>query len=551
MALDLQLVEEDGELAQEEVTQEDATPIYTQPSVRVLQTWTPSQLRSAIHSADGGRLSQAAELCDNLIADESIGGALETRTGGLQGLPLSFQDGRGDESGDSPLAPQLEEDWSHAYPEEETKQIAAWGIMLGVGFGEQVWGRYNGRFVPRLKFWHPKHANWNNEIQCWEMRTSDGIVRILPHDPKWIVYTPYGSHRPWARGLWRGLARWWLIKNYAISDMGAHGEKAAMLVVTATGDRSPTIEQRKQLSNELQDIGKDGVAALPTNFDIKLIESKASLRELYISQVDAANSAFVLAINGQNLTTEVKGGSLAAAAVHERVEARRIRSDGVTLSTTIHDQSLVYWTEWNFGESAEAPWAVWDTDPPEDQKTKAEVFDTTADALTKLKTAGYEVKDDEEMAEELGIPEVEKVEEDTNEPDTGDGEGGDDPPDGDNPPDDGSGDDDSAPVTGEPEAFLASGLPAAQAKGFVNGQIYADTLSDWAARLQAKEFRGPDGFVNAVIQALDISDDYDAIRAAVMEAYADEAAPEEIAELLERTFLMARRAGQTAVDQDA
>ena len=134
-------------------TQQDVEPLYTQQSVRVLQVWTPAQVRSAISSADGGHMSLAAELCDNLLADESIGGAIETRTGGLQGLPLTFQDGRGDEAGDSPLAPELTEDCTHSYPEEETKQLAAWGLMLGVGFAEQVWTEEDGRFRPRSSPW--------------------------------------------------------------------------------------------------------------------------------------------------------------------------------------------------------------------------------------------------------------------------------------------------------------------------------------------------------------------------------------------------------------
>lgn len=435
MSKHLQLAEQEGDTTPAVIA--DVEPIYHQPSVRVLQTWTPAKVRSAISSADSGHMSSAAELVDNMIADESIGGALETRTGGLQGLPLEFKDGRADDAEDSPLAEPLEEDWYHAYPEEETKQIAAWGLILGVGFAEQVWGEFNGRFVPRLKFWHAKHFVFNMQIDRWQVRTageSGGggeLVTIEKNDPKWIVYTPYGSHRPWARGLWRGLSRWWLAKNYAINDMGTHSEKSAALVITANGDRSPTIEQRKQLASEISTIGANGVIALPTGFDVDLLESKANIEELYISQIAAANSAFVLAINGQNLTTEVKGGSLAAANVHERVEARRIRSDGITIAGTIRNQSLVYWTEWNFGRSADAPWPTWDTDPPEDQKNKAEVFETTARGLDSLSKAGFKPDDIDEMAQELDIPKLAEVKREP--PEGNSGGGGDGNPDGGDP----------------------------------------------------------------------------------------------------------------------
>ncbi len=533
--------------------QDDVEPIYTQPSIRVLQTWRPPQIRSAISSSDSGHMSFAAELCDNLIADEIIGGALETRTGGLQGLPLEFRDGRGLESGDSPLAPQLEEDWYHMFPEAETKQLASWGLILGVGFGEQVWGEFNGRFVPRLKIWHPKSFTFNFAINRWQVRIdpSDGqdvgLVTIEPNDPKWIVYTPYGEHRPWARGLWRGLARWWLVKNYAINDMGEHGEKGSLLAITATGERSPTFDQREQMAQELHNVGKDGVASLPTGFEIELIEAKASIKELYIVQVEAADGAFILSILGQNLTTKVSGGSFAAASVHERVEGRRVRTDGETLSTTVRSQSLVYWTEWNFGSAAVTPWPHWDTDPPADQLLKAKVFDTTAQALVRVEKAGLEVKDLDEMAEDLGIPPLEESDDDGN----GNGNGGGaDPGEGGGNGGGGGGTGTNRAGGANPQQRLASGLPIAQASGFVDGQLYADSLSDWGARLQARDFRGPNGFVDAVIAAMNAGLTYDDIRTGVIEAYGEFAAPEDIASSLENLFTMARRAGEVAVDQD-
>ena len=552
MSKHLEIVPDD-EVKHASQAEVDAT-IYTQPSVRVLLTWTPVRIRSAENQASSGDLSLASELCDNLLADERIGGAVETRTGGLLGLPLSFEDGRGDESGEAPQAPELTEDWWRSYPENELKQLEGWGIILGVGFAQQVWAvNKDGRFAPTLKNWHPKHFKWMHELQRWQVRTEhEGDVIIEPNDPKWIVYTPYGTHRPWSRGLWRGLSRWWMLKNYAISDWGLHGEQASRLVITSGTDPrvlAPTKDQRDEMSRDLQGLGKDGVIALPNAFDVKLLEATANTQNLFGAQVQAANDAMVIAINGQNLTTSVEGGSLAAANVHERVEARRLRSDGVSLSSTLRAQSLVWWALWNFGKSAVAPWPKWETDPPEDLANKAEVFNTMATALATLKNAGFKVKNPEEMSQDYGIPELEVVE--VNESDaesTGtDSAGNGGVPNGDSDPKGSAVEQPSARThTG---VRLASGDDIRLARGFAEGDRYAESLAKHGQRLQARDNR-ESGFLEALALALE-QEDYAAIEAAVLEAYEAEASPESMSLMIERLFIMAQRAGEVAVDQDA
>ena len=548
-----------------EADRPDIGEAHTQPSVRVLLTWTPAQIRSAESSADSGHMSHAAELVDSLLADESIGGAVETRTGGLQGLPLTFEEGRGAGTGESELSDPLTEDWWRSYPETVLKQLAAWGIVLGVAFAEQIWTvNADGRFAPTLKFWHPKHFRWDAHTDQWMVNTeNEGEIAIEAGDPRWLVYTPYGADRPWARGLWRGLSRWWMLKSYAISDWGLHGEQASRLVVSHNIEdpraRGMTKTQRGDLASDLAGLGKDGVVVLPSNVEMALLEATANTRDIYGAQVEAANEAFVIAVNGQNLTSSVKGGSLAAANVHERVEARRLRSDGEMLSTTVRVQSVVFWTLWNFGASAMAPWPQWATEPPEDTLATSEVMDGVSASLVKFKTAGYEVKDVDEMAQSFGIPEIKKIKgtggDDAGnagddgeplDPDDGD-DTGDDAPDGIGSGGDDAGSDAEARMKVYYEAKLASGELLAKAQGFLEGQIYADALSEDGAATQAVENVE---LVDALSAALD-AEDYDAIGKAVRRAYGDIAAPATMAAAQERLFIMAQRAGHVAVEQDA
>ena len=85
-----------------------------------------------------------------------------------------------------------------------------------------------GRLVPTIEFWHPQHLRWDSKNRRWLIRVGDygaTEVEVTPGVDGWLLFTPYGQDRPWSLGIWRGLARWWLLKSYSIDDAGRHSEK--------------------------------------------------------------------------------------------------------------------------------------------------------------------------------------------------------------------------------------------------------------------------------------------------------------------------------------
>lgn len=365
----------------------------------------------AEQAADAGNLRPAADICDWLLGDDRISGLLNTRAQSLLGLDPTFEKA-GDKrrSGIAVRALEGQDDYSAAYPECELVRMIVWGILLGIAPMKHRWVRsdeHGGRLLPMPEFWHPQHLRQDISTRQWKTRVSQiGMggamvdeVDVNAGDGTWILHTPYGGNRPAAMGVWRGLARWALIKHLAMWDKSRLGEKGGLLVAeTQPGMLLPTSKeesnkaQRDQLADDLYGRGREGVAVLPPGYNLKLVESLSDSRSLYDALIDKANEAFAIRIRGGNLTTQVSGGSLAAAEVQERVGENAIRRfDAQALTTTLHDQSLVWWAQFNFGDRRLTPWPVYTIEDDDDLLKSAQAVSWILDAIQGAPALGFEI----------------------------------------------------------------------------------------------------------------------------------------------------------------
>jgi phage gp29-like protein len=397
--------------------------VYVQPSARTATKWTPGLIRWAELSADGGSLRAAADCFDWILTDERCRGVFETRVGSLLGAALEFEDGakRARVAQRVLRALEVQEDWWAMLPEASLMKVMVWGLGLGLGLGELFpWEDKHGRLVPSLRWWNPRWLRYDFMTGTWMLTVSRGPglgateeIEIHPGDRRWLLFCPFGNETPWVFGLWRGVSRFRLLKSLAVDDWGRHSENAARLVVEG---QSPEVEislqVRKELARDIKNAGAGQVIALPGGVTAKLIELTANTRDIYQAQVDCANLAYAVGVLGQNMTTEIRGGSFAASQTSSEVEARRIRYDAEVGATIIHDQVLVPWAEVNFGSADVAPWPKWMVEPPKDTVKWASTLAQAVPPLLELEkrftNAGLESPVDwEEVFKELGVPAVE------------------------------------------------------------------------------------------------------------------------------------------------
>lgn len=379
------------------------TAVYTEASVRTLADWTPGLVRSALMLADAGNLRLAADLCEALLGDDRVQGVLGTRVKGLLRLPLSFE-GDGDKRRQSAAEKALDQDFWKAFPEEELAQLATWGILLGVGVGQLVWEQRGARILPRLKVWHPRWLRFDWIARDWRLQLADGTeVTITPGDGTWILYTPSGANRPWSLAAWRPSGIAWLVKRYAVQDWARYDEAHGSPTKTAIAPEGADHQTRKEVAADLAELGRDTTIALPHGYDFKFVEAVGRTWETFQASIGWADKAIAISLVGQNLSSDVVGGSFAAATVHNSVRQDLIQSDAEALSTTLREQALVWWAEYNLGNAELAPWPRWDTKPPEDRKARADVLVSLANAVAALLSQGVQV-DLVTLAESYDLP---------------------------------------------------------------------------------------------------------------------------------------------------
>jgi hypothetical protein len=539
------------------------------PSVRTYRLWTPGQLKQAELLADTGNIRHAVDLCDWLLADDRVRGALDARIAAWMNLTPSF-DPAGDKRRQKRVVKKLEaqEDYYAIFRDAETRQANYWALLLNLGpafLDWQVLEDHEDRDIPVFTFYHPQSLRYDWQQRTWMRRTGDTgpEEQITFGDGIWVGHMPFGTFRPWSLGLWRGLSRWVLLKAYAISDYGRVGESAARNVVEQELAKDGTLDLeeddgqkssaklRKELARDIQQMGREGTLVLPAGFHYRRVEQSATTKDIYKDQIELANTAIAVAIRGGNLTTQVggqPGGTKGAAEVQERTgDQANAHADASAWETTSHDQVLVFWSDSNFGDRKLAPWPDYPTEPEEDRADKAEVFDTVMEASGKAEDRGYDV-DRDALAREFGLDGFLKPGTKVTPPAPGSPDDGDDEND-----DDGKGEKKKpgAKEKKKPKAqarrSLASGDALRNGRGFVDGQLYADALVERSteAGIEALE-----PTLDAILEELDAAKDYDDLRARLRARYKD-LDPEDISAVVSAAMTLGELAGRVATNQDA
>lgn len=364
-----------------------------QPQRAVPRThWTPQDVQSALRSADAGQLIDAADLVEQILTDDRVAGVMATRTLGMLGLPLAFE---GDPSLVSALAGAsgTDGDWHSMHPEAELASLMAWGITLGVGVAQRVPVRraMGQRQLHRLRVWHPRWLSfeWNGNAEGplgrWKIHTRDGQRVITPGDGEWILYTPYGADRPWARGLWRTLAFSWILKRFALLDRSRHLEVLGSPIRAGTAPQGATERQRRRWQSQLRTLSRDSAIVMPDGYKLELVEAKGNSWEMYDSQVSWADRAATIAVAGQIVTTEGSKG-FADGATQDTIRRELVRFTGKTLGDTLRAQSLRPWAELNFpGKRAPSP--RWDAESSDERLARARSMISLGEAIGRMDAA--------------------------------------------------------------------------------------------------------------------------------------------------------------------
>jgi phage gp29-like protein len=382
------------------------------PNVVIQQGWQVADVRTALQDLTVGLFDRPSQLQDTIASDSRVQSAMRSRSGGLLSQPLRFKPAKHPDKDLAKKACRLwERHWPAMHPEPALLDLLETTSSLGFAYDQILWDTGGKTWLPYLQ---PFNARYSYYHWVWRVHvavTLDGQYPITGGDGHWVLHAPYGTYRGWMRGALRALAQWWLARNYALRDWAAYCEKHGFPTVLADTPFGGDPNDINAFTLAISNLGQDNVIQLPGNvdpqkygkYDLRYLEPQDQGWQSFKALIEQCNDEITLALLGQNLTSQVKEGSLAAARVHADVRQAILEADARALARTLYVQVARPFAALNYGDPDLAPRIVWDVSPPEDQKTNAQTAQSLGMALNFMRLAGIRVKDPVRMARRFGI----------------------------------------------------------------------------------------------------------------------------------------------------
>jgi phage gp29-like protein len=383
------------------------------PSVVWKPEWTKQDIDEALRNHELGSFTGSALLADAMTRDDAFDAVLSARVLGLLGLPRRVEQSHEIEARRArKVSRQIDQAFDEILPRAVLSELLRWGILLGVALAQIVWepDEDGTAWMPRLQVWHPSFIYYRTDLRRFVALTEQGPVVVEPGDGQWLLYTPYGLDRGWMSGAVRAVSIPWLARAYCWRDWQRWSELYSMGVRKAIAPASANEEDKDRFFNQIARLGAETTVLLEQglgeeNFDLEMVWPNTSgSADGFERLMNKCESRIAIRILGQNLTTEVRSGSLAAARVHENVKLDILQFDDRTLGETLRAHLLRPFCRFNYaGGERLAPRVGWRTAPTEDRKNEAETASSAAKTLLDLLNAGIPV-DVRAFAQRFNIP---------------------------------------------------------------------------------------------------------------------------------------------------
>jgi len=284
-----------------------------------------------------------------MLADGRIGACLESRRAGV--LALNWEIDRGQAKS---RVGRFVQDVFDRLPMRRILDQMLMASWYGMQPMEVVWARNGSNWIPgQVKVKPVKWFAFDEDGEL-RLRTRENPQGELLPPMKFLLprrgeeeENPYGE-RVAARCFWplafrKGGMRFWV----------QFAEKYGSPFLVGRHPRGADVKEIDRLADMLESMVQDAIAVIPDDSSVEFKEAggKGSSGTLYKQLKDACDEDLAIAILGQNLTTEVQGGSYAAAQTHFAVRADIVDADRAMVQEAL--QKLIGWlVDLNFGAAA-------------------------------------------------------------------------------------------------------------------------------------------------------------------------------------------------------
>jgi phage gp29-like protein len=323
----------------------------------------------AMRAAFAGRPQRLQDLFDDMLdRDPRVSSVCATRTLAMQSRPWSVmpRDRDAADQGAKDIAAAITKILSRVRGSEGggwssiVGQLAD-GITRGYSVNEVEWGvTPEGWHAPvRLHWRHPRRFGFSEQLELVRMDIGD------PHDgvsldtwgpDKFVVHAPIAGRMgyPMRRGVLLGMVFPALFKRYGMREWIKATERWGQPIAVA---KLPQNQEhlRDEALAMMRRLHSDFVGVLWGGIEIDTVASSGALNPaIYTELVENCNREIAIRGLGQNLTTDVQGGSFAGATVSNLVRQDILSGDLAELDSTITSQLIEPIVRYNW-PGAEVP----------------------------------------------------------------------------------------------------------------------------------------------------------------------------------------------------
>jgi phage gp29-like protein len=289
----------------------------------------------------------------DLLVDGHLGGCFSSRKSGVKSLNWEIDRGKAK----SRQAKVITSLFANDLDMENiiSEMLNAW--YYGYQVLEVVWKNTGSYWLPERITGKPQ--NWfcfNADDNALLMRTKQNWMGDAVPDRKFVVVqheadyaNPYGfataSRCFWPIVFKKGGWRFWV----------TFAEKYGMPWPIGKLPRGLPEKEFSDLADRLESMVQDGIAVIPNDSSVELLTTeKTSNGEIFSKLIEGAKTEVSISILGQNLTTEVTGGSFAASETHMSVRGDIIDGDKKLVEKAFN-QVIKWIYEYNFDGSGDRP----------------------------------------------------------------------------------------------------------------------------------------------------------------------------------------------------
>jgi len=304
------------------------------------QGLTPSKLQRLLRMAEQGDATAYLELAEEMEEkDLHYLSVLGTRKRAVAQLEITVESAS-DDAADIENA-DLVRDWLRRDQLEDEMFDILDAIGKGFSVTEIIWDMSERQWWPaRLKRRDQRWFEFDREDgETLYLKGISGAEALWPF--KYVThFVAAKSGLPIRGGLARAAAWAYLFKNYDLKDWVTYIEVHGQPLRVGKYHTGATEADKEVLLRAVANIGSDAAAIIPSNMVIEFVEAAKSGggtgTDIYEKLANWLDKQVSKAVLGQTLTTEVGGGSLAAARVHDDVRRDIMRADARQLASALN-----------------------------------------------------------------------------------------------------------------------------------------------------------------------------------------------------------------------